>query len=115
MATRYGIGSMFATVAALYNLFLIRQTIIKNAIYLTKSNKPRIVRMMSVVVGSFYFTGLYCLWHIPSFFSEVAVRVYVSTEDVMTNRLLKRYAEQILLNEQKVGKILKKDGLKLNI
>lgn len=115
MATRYGIGSTFATIAALYNLFLIRQTIIKNAIYLTKSNKPRIVKAMSVVVGSMYFTGLYCLWHIPSFFSEVAVRVYVSTEDVVTNRLLKRHAEQILLNEQKVDKILKKDGLKLSI
>lgn len=113
--TRYGVGNTFATIAALYNLFLIRQTILKNAIYLTKSNKPRIVKMMSVIVGSLYFTGLYCLWHIPPFFSEVAVRVYISTEDMVTNWMLKRYAEEILVNDKRLQKVLKSDGLKLNI
>lgn len=113
--TRYGMGSIFATVAALYNLFLIRQRILKNAIYLTKSNKPRTVKMMSVIVGSLYFAGLYCIWHIPSFFSEVAVRVYVSTEDVVTNWLMRRYAEEILLNDKRLERVLKLDGLKLNI
>ena len=113
--TRYGMGSIFATVAALYNLFLIRQRILKNAIYLTKSNNPRTVKMMSVVVGSLYFAGLYCIWHIPSFFSEVAVRVYVSTEDVVTNWLMRRYAEEILLNDKRLERVLKLDGLKLNI
>lgn len=69
MMTRYGVGSRLATVAALYNLFLIRQRILKNAIYLTKSNNPRTVKLMCVLVGSIYFTGLYCLWKIPSFFA----------------------------------------------
>jgi hypothetical protein len=69
MMTRYRMGSIFATVAALYNVFLIRQRIIKNAISLTKSNNPRVVKSMCLVVGSLYFAGLYCLWHIPSFFS----------------------------------------------
>jgi hypothetical protein len=69
MMTRHGVGSLAATVAAAYNLFLIRQRVIKNAIYLTKSNNPTVVKLMCVVVGSIYYMGLYCLWHIPPFFS----------------------------------------------
>ncbi len=95
--TRYRVGSLFATVAAAYNLFLIRQRVIKNAIFLTKSNNPRIIKPMCFLVGSIYFLGLYCLWHIPSFFSETAVRVYVATEDAVTNLLLNKYAEEILI------------------
>ncbi len=86
--TRYHVGSTFATLAALYNVFLIRQKIIKNAIFLTKSKNPRVVKSMCLVVGSLYFAGLYCLWHVPSFFAEIAVRVYVSSEDVVTNLML---------------------------
>lgn len=79
MATRYGMGNIFASIAALYNLFLIRQRVIKNAIYLTKSNNPKIVKSMSLVVGSLYYAGLYCIWHLPPFFSEIAVRCYVAS------------------------------------
>ena len=89
MMTRYHFGSMFATVAAIYNLFLIRQKVIKNAVFLSKSNNPRVVKTMCLVVGSLYFYGLYALWHIPSLFSEIAVRVYWSTEDACTNVLMR--------------------------
>jgi hypothetical protein len=69
MMTRYKFGTLAATAAAGYNLFLIRQKIIKNAIYLTKSNHPTIVKFMCGIVGFVYYMGLYCLWQIPPFFS----------------------------------------------
>ena len=89
MASRAHLGTLFAFGMACYNTFLIRQRIIKHAIYLTKSNNPTIVKAMTGVVGFLYFSGLYVIWHIPSFFTEIAVRVYVSTEDTVTNYLLK--------------------------
>jgi hypothetical protein len=93
MMTRYRMGTLAATGAAAYNLFLIRQRNIKNARYLTKSTNPMIIKFMCGVVGAIYYMGLYCLWQIPPFFSEVAVRTYVSTEDLVTNILLLNYAE----------------------
>ena len=113
MMTRYHAGSYFATIAAIYNTFLLRQKIIKNSIFLTKSNNPRFVKPMCFVIGSFYFFGLYCLWHIPSFFAEVAVRVYVATEDTVSNILLKKYLEEILCENVKLGNVLEKDGVRL--
>lgn len=113
MATRYGVGGTFATVAALYNLFLIRQRIIKNSIFLTKSNNPKVVKAMCLVVGSLYYAGLYSLWHIPSFFSEIGVRAYVASEDAVSNILLRDHLEQILLNNPRLKKSLEKDGLRL--
>ncbi len=79
MMTRYRFGTIASSLIALYNLFLMRQRIIKNAISLTKSNNPFIVKSMCLVVGSLYYVGLYCLWQIPTFFSEVAVRTYISS------------------------------------
>ena len=113
MATRYGIGGTFASVAALYNLFLLRQRIIKNSIFLSKSNNPKVVKTMCVVVGSIYYAGLYCLWHLPSFFSEVGVRVYVASEDAVSNILLRKHLEQILLGNPQLMKSVEKDGLRL--
>ena len=98
MATRSHLGTFCALAMACYNTFLIRQRIIKNAIHLTKSNNPRIVKAMTGIVGFLYFTGLYVIWHIPSFFTEVAVRVYVSTEDVTTNYLLKDHLKNTIFN-----------------
>lgn len=113
MATRYRMGSLFATIAAFYNTFLLRQKILKNSIYITKSTNPHVVKSTCLIVGAFYFFGLYCLWHIPSFFAEIAVRLYVATEDTVTNVLLKRYLEEILGNNPKLDKVLEKDGLRL--
>lgn len=78
MATRYRYGSIVATMMAFYNLFLIRQRIIKNSIALTKSNNSKIVKFSCVLVGSVYFSGLYILWQVPSFFAETAARTYVA-------------------------------------
>lgn len=88
MTTRIHLGTFAALIMSIYNTFLIRQRIIKNAISLSKSNNPRVVKVMSVGIGSLYFVGLFCLWHIPSFFLEVAARLYCSVEDVTTNALL---------------------------
>jgi hypothetical protein len=74
--TRDHSGSYFALGLSIYNLYLLRQNILKNAINLTKSSNARIIKPMSVFVGSFYFVGLYLLWNIPCFFTEIAVRVY---------------------------------------
>jgi hypothetical protein len=42
--TRFHFGSMAAFALSLYNLFQIRQRIIKHAIYITRSNKPAIIK-----------------------------------------------------------------------
>jgi hypothetical protein len=71
---------MYAALAlAFYNTYLLKQKILKNAIHLTKSNKPHIVMSASAVVSVSYFMGLFAVWLIPSFFSEIAVRIYCST------------------------------------
>lgn len=71
-------GSLAAFFLAGYNTFLLRQKIIKNAIHLSKSNNPKVVGAVSVFVALLYYGGLAVVWHIPSFFSELAVRVYCS-------------------------------------
>lgn len=68
---------------------------------------------MCVVVGGLYFMGLYIIWHIPSFFSEVAIKVYLSTEDAVTNYLLHEKINHLLLSDQKVKQILDEENLKI--
>ena len=46
LARYYG-GSRFAIVMAMYNTFVIRQRIFKNAIHLTKSNNPTVVKIVN--------------------------------------------------------------------
>lgn len=64
---------------SVYNVYLLRQSILKNAIHLTKSNNSKIVKPAAFFVGGCYLLGLYLLWNIPCFFTEVAVRVYCAT------------------------------------
>lgn len=54
---------------SIYNVYLLRQTILKNAIHISKSNNVKIVRPVSLVVGGFYLFGLYLLWNVPCFFT----------------------------------------------
>jgi hypothetical protein len=54
---------------SVYNTYLLRQVILKNAINLSKSNNPKVVKPVSVVVGGFYLMGLYVLWNVPCFFT----------------------------------------------
>jgi hypothetical protein len=82
-------GSVLALGLAAYNTFLLRQKIIKNAIHLTKSNHPRVVSAASLLVGGFYYAGLAVVWHVPSFFCELAVRVYCSAENATTTVLFR--------------------------
>ena len=79
MITRHHFGSSLAFLLSLYNLFLLRQKILKNAIYFSKSNKPYIVKPVSIAIGICYFVGLYSIWHIPSLGAEAAVRIYVAS------------------------------------
>jgi hypothetical protein len=72
-------GSYLAFFLSCYNVFLVRQNILKNAIHITKSNNPKVVKIASILVGSFYFIGLYLLWNIPCFFTEIAVRSYCAS------------------------------------
>ena len=113
MLTRSHGGTFFALGLAVYNTFLIRQRIIKNAIHITKSNNPRIVKAMTGVVGFLYFSGLYVIWHIPSFFTEIAVRMYVSTEDTVTNYLLRDKLRNDIFSEKKLKLILQHEDLKI--
>ena len=43
---RHNFGTKVATFMAAYNLLLIRQRVLKNAIHFTKSNNPLIVKMV---------------------------------------------------------------------
>ena len=89
--TRDHTGSYIAMAMSIYNVYLIRQTILKNAIHLCKSTKVKIVKPMSYFVGGIYFMGLYLLWNVPCFFTELAVRVYCATENATTNVLLRNH------------------------
>jgi hypothetical protein len=91
MFTRSHMGNIFGGIMAVYNLYLLRQKVIKNAIHVTKSTNSIVVKGMSLVVGVLYFMGLYVMWQIPPFFCEVAVRVYCATEDTVTTSMIKSH------------------------
>ena len=95
-------GSYAAAGLALYNTYLLRQTILKNSIALTRSNNPKIVRPASLVVSGFYFMGLAAVWHIPSLFAELAVRVYCSAENATTTVLFREHLKKEIFNENRV-------------
>lgn len=67
--TRDHTGSYIAMGLSVYNVYLLRQTILKNAIHLSKSNNVKVVKSMSLIVGGCYLFGLYLLWNIPCFFT----------------------------------------------
>ncbi len=67
--TRDHTGSYIAMVLSIYNTYLLRQQILKNAIHITKSNNVKIVKPAAFLVGGFYLLGLYTLWNIPCFAS----------------------------------------------
>ena len=92
-------GSLVAFGMAGYNTFLLRQKIIKNAIHLTKSNNPHVVRPACFLVAAFYYVGLALTWHIPSFFTELAVRVYCSAENASTTMLFREGIKHELFRE----------------
>ena len=77
--TRDHTGSYIAMIFSLYNVYLLRQNILKNAIHLIKSTNPKYVKPACGLVGTFYMIGLFCLWNIPCFFTELAVRVYCAS------------------------------------
>jgi hypothetical protein len=67
--TRNHLGSYIAIAMSFYNVYLLRQNILKNAIYITRSNIPNIVKPAAILIGGFYLIGLYVLWNIPCFFT----------------------------------------------
>ena len=93
-------GSYVALAMTIYNVHLLRQKILKNAIHITKSNKPLVVKSVSLLIGSLYFAGLYTLWHIPSIGAEIAVRVYVASEVTATNYLVDENKNNLLRGEK---------------
>ena len=107
LLTRQHFGSYAAFILAGYNTFLLKQKIIKNAIGLTKSTKPTIVKAASLGVASCYFIGLAAVCHIPSLFAELAVRVYCSSENASTTIFFRSYLKEEIFNEQRVSYILK--------
>lgn len=69
LLTRQHLGSYVAFGLASYNTYLLRQKILKNAIAITKSTQPNVVKSASLAVGLLYFMGLSVVWHVPSFFA----------------------------------------------
>lgn len=107
LITRQHLGSLAAFMLAGYNTLLLKQRILKNAIHITKSNKPHVVLPAAVGVGVMYFLGLACVWHVPSFFAELAVRVYCASENATTTVLFRDFMEKELFSEKRVSMILK--------
>jgi hypothetical protein len=89
LLTRQHLGSYAAFALAAYNTFLLRQRVLKNAIALTRSTQPVVVQTAAVGVGLCYLVGLSAMWHIPSLFAELAVRVYCSSENAATTLLFR--------------------------
>lgn len=103
---------MAAIALSLFNLFQIRQKVIKHSIYLTKSNKPYLVKPVMGFVGLAYWIGLLAVWHIPSIGAESAVRTYLAMEDATTAYLVD--GEEIcrrVLDDKKKQKIFSKHGI----
>ena len=100
-------GSYIAFVAAGYNTFLLKQKILKNAIFITKSNNPTVVKSASVGVALLYFSGLSIMWHIPSIFAELAVRVYCSSENAATTVLFRSYLRNEIFSDQRLNSVLR--------
>ena len=107
LLTRQHFGSYVAFGAAGYNTFLLKQKIIKNAVAITKSKNPTVVKSASVGVALLYFVGLSMVWHIPSLFAELAVRIYCSTENATTTLLFKDYLKKEIFNQTRLKRILK--------
>ena len=47
------------------------------------------------------------VWHVPSFFAELAVRVYCASENAMTSVLFREYLRKEIFNERRLKAILK--------
>jgi hypothetical protein len=107
LMTRQHLGSYVAFGLAAYNTYLLRQKILKNAISLTKSTQPTVVKTAAGAITLLYFTGLAAMWHIPSFFAELAVRVYCSTENAITTVLFKQHLKKEVFNDQRLSFILR--------
>jgi hypothetical protein len=107
LMTRQHLGSYAAFGLAGYNTFLLRQRILKNGIALTRSNHPMIVKTASVGISICYFMGLSVVWHIPSLFAEMAVRVYCSSENAATTVLFRAYLKNELFNDDRLKYILR--------
>ena len=108
LITRQHMGSLAAFLIAGYNTTLLKQRILKNAIHLTKSNKPYVVLPAAAGVGLMYYAGLVCVWHIPSFFAELAVRVYCASENATTTVLFRDFMQKELFSEKRLELILRK-------
>jgi hypothetical protein len=54
-----------------------------------------------------YYLGLCCVWHVPSFFAEIAVRIYCAAENASTSVLFHNYLQKEILNEKRINYILK--------
>ena len=63
-----------ATVGCCVNFYQIRQRVVKHAIFVTRSNNPRVVKAASVFVGGSYLLALFAVWHLPPLFLEISLR-----------------------------------------
>ena len=62
---RLGFGSKAALLISFYNVYIIRQQIIKHAIHLSRSKNPRVIKGASFLVGFGYTTALFIVWQLP--------------------------------------------------
>lgn len=94
-------GSKIAFCLATYNLYNIRQRIIKQAIHLTKSKNPWVIRGACFYVGLFYYAGLLLIWHIPSISTEFAFYFFMGNVYSSLNLCLnqKEKAEKLITKQ----------------
>ncbi|KRX02543.1 hypothetical protein PPERSA_11883 [Pseudocohnilembus persalinus] len=70
-----------------YNLYHLKQKIIKDSIALTRSKNIFVVRSMCLLVGSCYYLGLLAVWHIPSLSIQMSYNLYQASMQATINYL----------------------------
>ena len=117
-------GSTIAIFAASYNLYQIQQTVIKQAIHLTKSTNTRVIKFVKELsfvslktlfqvkfyLNMFYFGGLLTVWHVPSLSVELGWHVFQGVYAGTLNYLIDKRTLYTIF-ESKKQRVLMEAGI----
>jgi hypothetical protein len=83
--SRFNIGLHLAALAAAGNLYHLRQTVLKQAVWVAGSTRlARLVPALALVAPA-YLVALTAVWTLPSLAVESSVRLYDATAHVVLN------------------------------
>ena len=73
---KWHIGGYIACLGATWNLFSLRQNILKHSLHICKSKSKFVLYPTIGFIGTMYYLGLIGVWHIPSFSAEVTSKIF---------------------------------------